>query len=476
MKTKNILLVMAFMAFVLASCQPDQQRPNVLFIVVDDLRPEQNCYGQSHIHSPNIDALAEEGLLFQNAYCNVPVCGASRASVMTGLRPTRYRFLTFQTWVDREAPDVVTLPRLFRDHGYHTVSNSKVFHHATDSRESWDEIWEPFRRHTWRDYMIGENIRKDTMKIRKQRGPAWESFEGPDSIYADGKTALKTIRDLRRLGTGDKPFFLAAGFLKPHLPFNAPQKYWDLYDPADIRLPANDTLPERLPDLITNWGELRQYDAIPLRGPVPDETARKLIHGYYACVSYTDAQIGMLLDELERLELAENTIVILWGDHGWNLAEHGLWCKHSNFDTSTRSALILKVPGKTKGARTEALAEYVDIYPTLAELCGLPLPDHLEGKSLNPLVEDPASSVNDFILTKWQSGLTIKTPGFAYTEWSTNKGIPIGSMLYDHRNDRQEIYNLAGNPAYEGITDSLRRTMNLNKGKDYDKPLSLAAE
>jgi arylsulfatase A-like enzyme len=243
-----------------------------------------------------------------------------------------------------------------------------------------------------------------------------------------------------------------------------------MYPPEEIVLPGNDTLPLGLPyHLITNWGELRAYDAIPAEGPVSDSVARKLIHGYYACVSYTDAQIGLLLDELEALDLERSTIVILWGDHGWNLDEHGLWCKHCNFNTSLRTTLMLKVPGKTKGKQTEALVEFIDIYPTLAELCNLPLPDHLEGISMVPLIADPDAHFQDFVISKWYAGLTIQTRNYAYTEWFTREDSLMGSMLYDHRSDHDENFNLAGLPEYGKLADSLRQVMQANKGKDYYK-------
>ncbi len=456
----------------LLSCQSNDlsEKPNVLFIAVDDLRPELHCYGRNHISSPHIDALAAEGLLFQQAYCNVPVCGASRASLMTGIRPAINRFVTFDTWADKDAPGIKTLPCLFREQGYHTISNGKVFHNQFDSRESWDENWRPEIRTTWRDYQSTENIAMDTLSGRDCRGPAWECVDGPDSIYFDGKIALKSVRDLQKLKAMDKPFFLAVGFLKPHLPFNATKKYWDKYDPARISLPGNDTLPLRLPyHLITNWGELRAYDAIPAEGPVSDSAARKLIHGYYACVSSTDAAIGMILDALEELELERSTIVILWGDHGWNLNEHGLWCKHCNFNTSLRTTMLLKVPGKTRGRQTDALVEFIDIYPTLAELCNLPLPDHLEGRSMVPLLEDPETPIQDFIISKWHSGLTIQTHDYAYTEWFTREDSLVGNMLYDHRSDRDENFNLAGLPEYQSLVDSLRQVMHASKGKDFDQ-------
>ena len=470
MKTLKLIVLAGLISVMLPSCQSNElpEKPNVLFIAVDDLRPELNCYGQQRIHSPNMDALAAEGLLFQQAYCNIPVCGASRASLMTGLRPTFNRFVNYYTWAEKDAPGIKTLPALFRENGYHTISNGKVFHHQTDSKESWDEIWYPEMTTTWRDYQRPENIILDTTAGRDRRGPAWECIDGPDSIYFDGKIAWKAIRDLKKLKSMGKPFFLATGFLKPHLPFNATKKYWDLYDPAGISLPENDTLPLGLPyHLITNWGELRAYDGIPAEGPVTDSVARKLIHGYYACVSSTDAAIGMVLDALEELDLERSTIVILWGDHGWNLREHGLWCKHCNFNTSLRTTLMLKVPGRTQGTETEALVEFIDIYPTLAELCNLPPPDHLEGKSMIPLIADPASDFKDFIISKWYAGLTIQTKDYAYTEWFTPGDSLMGSMLYDHQTDRDENFNLAGLPEYRSLADSISQVMHANKGKDF---------
>ena len=473
-KPANIVrrLIYILLPVSILSCQSGElpEKPNVLFIAVDDLRPELNCYGLTQIHSPNIDNLASAELLFRQAYCNIPVCGASRASLMTGLRPTFNRFINYFTWAEKDAPGIKTLPALFRENGYYTISNGKVFHNQYDSKESWNENWRPEMHTTWRDYQRPENIALDTLPGRQQRGPAWECVEGPDSIYFDGKIALKSIRDLRKLKDMGKPFFLAAGFLKPHLPFNATKKYWDLYDPSGIVLPGNDTLPLGLPyHLITNWGELRAYDGIPAEGPVSDSAARKLIHGYHACVSSTDAAIGRLLDELKALDLEQSTIVILWGDHGWNLDEHGLWCKHCNFNTSLHTTLILKVPGKTSGRQTDALVEFIDIYPTLAELCNLALPDHLEGKSMVPLVKDPDALFQDFVLSKWYDGLTIKTRDYAYTEWFNRNDSLMGRMLYDHRTDRDENFNLAIQPAYDSLTDSLSRVMHANKGKDYYK-------
>ena len=264
------------------------EKPNVLFIAVDDLRPELGCYGQSYIHSPHLDQLAQEGVLFRRAYCNIPVCGASRASLLTGARPTRNRFLGYDTWAEKDYPEAITLPQHFQNNGYHTISNGKIFHHQTDSEDSWNEIWRPSGLGSWRDYLLAENLALDTEE--GQRGPAYEKAEVADSAYFDGKIADKTIEDLKKLKAQGKPFFLATGFLKPHLPFNAPARYWDMYDRDSITLPDNYYAPKNAPKAaIHDWGELRNYHDIPKEGPLSDSMALTLIHGYYACVSYTDA-------------------------------------------------------------------------------------------------------------------------------------------------------------------------------------------
>ncbi|MDX1638910.1 MAG: sulfatase [Balneolaceae bacterium] len=437
---------------------------NVLFIAVDDLRPELNTYGASHIQSPNIDRLAASGIQFDSAYANVPVCGASRASLLTGIRPTRDRFLTYYTWAEKDAPSAVTLPEHFRNHGYYTVGRGKIFHHQVDSEDSWDENWRPpANGPTWRDYYLPENQKMDT--TGSKRGPAFESALVPDSAYSDGKMANKVIDDLRKLKDRDEPFFLAAGFLKPHLPFNVPQKYWDMYDPEQIEFPAtqfgNSGAPEQA---YHNFGELRNYGNIPPDARLPDSLARKLIHGYYAAVSYADAQVGRLLDELDRLGLRENTIIVLWGDHGWNLREHGLWCKHCNFETSLHSPLILDIPGEAEGLQIDEVVEFVDIYPGLVEAAGLPHLPQLQGESFVPLIKGNESGWDNVAVSKWHSGLTLIKDQYFYTEWSDSTEAIHARMLFDHEKDPDETNNLADDPAYEDIVQELSKQLKAERG------------
>ncbi|MDF1574069.1 MAG: sulfatase [Bacteroidales bacterium] len=444
------------------------ERPNVLFIAVDDLRPELGCYGREWIHSPHIDRLAAEGTRFDRSYCNIPVCGASRASLMTGLRPARNRFLTYLTRADEEAPGITTLPGHFRKHGYYTISNGKIFHHDDDAMDSWDEIWHPgSNSRSWRDYALPENIERDTSD--RFRGPPFERAEVSDTVYKDGKTAEKTIRDLRKLKKQEKPFFLATGFLKPHLPFNAPEKYWKMYD-GKVSLPENNHPPANAPaESLHNFGELRAYAGVPPEGPVPDEFARELIHGYYACVSYTDALIGKILEELKQLELDRSTIVILWGDHGWNLREHGLWCKHCNYETSLHTPLIVRVPGTKQVGVSSEIVEYVDIYPTLCELAGLELPGHLQGSSFRELLYDPRANSDGVAVCQWYVGITTIREHWFYTEWVNDSDSSYARMLYDHRVDPEENFNISEAPENAETIKALSQEMRRSRAPEYFK-------
>ena len=448
MKKGTLFTLLVFL--IISSLYAKEKKPNVLFIVLDDLRPELGCYGHNQVHSPNIDKLAQSGLMFTRSYCNIPVCGASRASVLSGIRPNQQRFLNFSCWQDKDVPGIVSLPMHFKNNGYYTVSKGKVYHHfSLDGKGSWSETpWYP--KGDWKGfqaYVLPESQAKTEQRANGAGviGVSFEAPEAPDHIYPDGMIAEEAIQTLRSLKESEKPFFLGVGFMKPHLPFSAPKKYWDLYDFDDIKLPDWMKKPVNAPnECMHDFHELREYVDVPDSGPMDKDFMRKLIHGYYACVSYADAQVGKVLDELERLELAENTIVILWGDHGWHLGEHGLWCKHCNFEKVLRTPIILHAPGKQSNVKTEALVEFVDIYPTLCDLAGLQKPFHLQGKSFAPLTQNPNLEWKTEIFSRWKKGETIITKTHSYTEWyNDNSSEVTARMMYDLKNDPEETLNIS---------------------------------
>lgn len=453
------------MAILLAATSLEAaDRPNALFIAVDDLRPEFTCYGVPRMVTPNLDRLAARGVRFEHAYCNIAVCGASRASIMTGLRPTPDRFTSYLTRVDEDAPDVTSLPLLFRENGYHTVSNGKVYHHRTDDARAWSEpAWRPSTSSIW--WALPENRALATGE--RSRGPAYESADVSDSEYPDHQICDKSLADMRRLASENQPFFLACGFYRPHLPFVAPKKYWDLYPAEQVTLPDNMFFPHDLPEAFAySWGELRAYHGIPQQGPVAEETARELIRGYHACVSFVDAQVGRLLDELDRLGIADNTIIVLWGDHGWQLGEHGFWCKHTNFEVATRTPLLIAGPQLEGNRVCERLVEYVDVYPTLCELAGLPQPEHLQGQSLRPLLENVDAEFKDVVITRHGGGDSIRTPDYRYMEMRAQggRGQLRGVGLFDLRIDPQENQNVAEHPDYAAVRRELQSRLDTAPG------------
>lgn len=438
---------------------PPTRQPNILFIAVDDLRPELGCYGRREIHSPHIDRLAARGMLFERAYCMVPVCGASRASLMTGIRPTPSRFLVYDTAIDHDAPHVTPLHTHFRTHAYQTVSLGKVLHVKGDAAAGWSKPeWQPALPMYATPASL-ETYRKRSQRDPRLRGPATEAADRPDERYGDAVLATQAIAELEQLARGG-PFFLGVGFLKPHLPFVAPQRFWDLYDPARIELPDHRHRPTDVPAAaLSSWGELRCYADMPGEGPLTDEQARRLIHGYRACVSFVDEQIGRLLDAVDRLGLADDTIIVLWGDHGWNLGEHGLWCKHVCYETTMRAPLIVAAPGKPGGGRARGLVEFIDIYPSLCELAGLPLPPHLEGTSFVPLLTDPDLPGRPAAAGRFGSGDTIRTDRHRFSEYTGPQGAAAGRMLFDHETDADEQVNLAERPESQDTGRRLSREL-----------------
>ncbi|MBT8044028.1 MAG: sulfatase, partial [Verrucomicrobiae bacterium] len=452
------------------SAQAKDQKLNVLFIAVDDLRPEIGAYGAAPIKTPNMDRLAASGMLFDRAYCQQAICMASRASLLSGYRPNRGEMFRCGALFEH-VPDALTINQHFLNNGYQTVGIGKIYHHHSDTKQGWSKkYYFPEGDWTGRGYvttaakkMVQEYTRNHPNSKRKGLGPAYESADVPDSAYADGVVAERAIQELNRLKA--EPFFLAVGFAKPHLPFCAPKKYWDLYDPNDIQLASNPRAPRNSPKIAwTGWGELRGYIGMPKKGPMPDQLARELIHGYYASTSYADAMIGKVLDELDRLDLTDKTVVVLWGDHGWKLGDHGMWCKHTNFELDTRVPLIVRAPGmKAAGKKTRALTELVDLYPSLVDLCGLDAPKHLQGTSFAPLLDQPRQTWKTAAFSQYPRGRARSTMGYSmrtdryrYTEWRNNQsGKVIARELYDHQTDPAENNNLAGQAKQQQLVKKL---------------------
>jgi iduronate 2-sulfatase len=454
-------------------------KPNVLFIAVDDLKPTIGSYGDRYAKTPNLDRLAARGLQFDRAYCMQAVCSPSRNAMLTGLRPQTLRIYDLGTNFRKSVPDVVTLPQHFKQQGWRTEALGKLFHVGHGNHEDPASWSVPHYQAKTVQYVRPENkaqlTREEALFENKNvgganklpRGAPFESADVPDDTYADGKLADEAINRLKAAkGRPDQPFFLALGFLKPHLPFCAPTKYWDLYDPSKLPMPAQSTPPQGAPEFAPQFGgELRQYADIPSSGPIDEAKARQLIHGYYAATSYMDAQLGRVLDALDELELANNTIVVLWGDHGWHLGDHGMWCKHTNYEQATRAPLIIAAPGKRAGDRTAILTEFVDVYPTLCDLAGIEKPSHLQGESLIALLsgnQDAKSTEGTAFQVYPRSpqgigsilGQAVRTDRWRYVEWRKPDGSAVARELYDMQNDPDETVNVADDPNHAKVVES----------------------
>ena len=442
-----------------------QEHPNVLFIMVDDLRPELNCYDNNQILSPNIDRLAENGVLFQHAYCQQAICMASRASIFSGYYANTNRIYSCLS-VKELMPDVLTINKFFSHSGYEVAGIGKLYHHAADHVEQFGNSWSETQKQAkgktkGRGYITQDAIAGLTPE---GRGPAWEIADVDDNEYRDGYYADWAVNKLKELKERQKPFFLGVGFHKPHLPFNAPRKYWDLYPPEQIELASNPFYPENGSYYGKhNFGELRNYTNIPKGDTIlTEETQKTLIRAYHACVSYIDAQLGKILDALEANDLTQNTVVVLLGDHGWKLGEHGMWCKHTDFELDTRIPLIINAPKFKRNVKTKAFAEYVDLFPTLVDLCGFEIPSQLQGKSLVPVLKDPSANVKEQAFSVWPSyraprndpekailGFSVRTQKFRYTEWiQIHTGELLDRELYDHELDPMENKNEIDNENY----------------------------
>jgi iduronate 2-sulfatase len=483
-----------------------KKRPNILFIAVDDLRPELGCYGNREIQSPHFDSFAQEGMVFTRAYCQAAACAPSRASLMTGLRPDSTRVWSLGEEFRKTIPDVVTMPQYFHRFGYYTVSLGKIFHNHMPDRMSFDEpdlrpaeyMTPELIDRDPESFYYDEELKKELAEVREERirknpnayaggwayGRSWEASDVPDNAFYDGAQTDLALETLARIKDKRKPFYMALGYYRPHLPFVAPKKYWDLYDRSGLLLATNPYLPENAPVMAADSSyELKAcYDLTFVRHPseysLPEETARLLKHGYYASVSYVDACFGKLMSGLANLGLAENTIVIVWGDHGWKLGEHNGWCKQTNYNIDTRVPLIIRWPrSRLKGGRSDRLVELVDLHPTLCDLAGIDIPSGMEGASFKPLFSNPDREWKSAVFSQYHRrpnvspdkqrymGYSMVTERYHYVEWRhwDNDRKLAGEVaaveLYDNQADPDENRNIAGFPENAGIVAELAQKL-----------------
>jgi arylsulfatase A-like enzyme len=497
-----------------------ESRPNILFIAVDDLKPVLGCYGDKMVKTPNIDRLAKRGTVFLRNYCQQAVCGPTRASLMTGMRPDYTRVWDLKTKMRDVNPGILSLPQHFVSQGYSTQGIGKIydsrcvdddldqpswsvpFHKRSDKYYSAatgkpeGQYQDPVTRALFRKF-IAEGIAKGLKgkELNDYAGnlikPSVECADVPDNAYVDGANARHARDILAGLADERKPFFLAVGFLKPHLPFVAPKKYWDMYKREEMPMARFQQKAKNGPEIgYHTAGELLAYTDIPplatfsdqkVGMDLPESKQKELIHGYYAATSYTDAQVGILLDALDSLGLSQNTIVVLWGDHGWHLGDHNLWCKHTNFEQATHAPLLISAPG-IKSSMTKSPSEFIDIFPTLCELTGTEIPEHLDGISLVPMMKNPRASVKEFSVSQyprpanklenarlgWSDGeymgYSIRTTQYRYTLWMKNsfrssknfsRELVVASELYDYSMDPDETVNIVQEEKYKNLAREL---------------------
>jgi arylsulfatase A-like enzyme len=482
------------------------ERPNVLFVIVDDLRPELGCYGNPEIKTPHFDTFAGDAMVFKRAYCQNAACAPSRASVMLGMRPESTGVLNLSGKFREINPQAVTLPQHFHKFGYHTVSLGKIFHNHMPDRISFDEPdLRPAEYATPemidRDpesFYYDETLKKELAEVRARRleknpnayaggwayGRSTECSEAPDNAFYDGAQTELALETLGRLKKKNQPFFLALGYYRPHLPFVAPKKYWDLYDRDELSLAKNPYLPQDSPPMAMNSAyELTacydlEYVQHPAVSQLSEETARLLKHGYYASVSYVDACFGKLMAGLRELGLDRNTVVVVWGDHGWKLGEHGSWCKQTNYNIDTRVPLFIYDPRTPDNPHEcRSLVELVDLFPTLCDLAGIDIPDSMEGVSLKPLLQEPGQEIKSAVFSHYHQrsrntldgqhymGYSMVTRKYHYVEWySWDEGKKarierVARELYDNENDPDENVNTAELPENAGIVRELSKKL-----------------
>lgn len=447
-----VILVVGSLAAEPGGRSTKKQKFNVLFIAVDDLNNDLGCYGNAFVKSPNIDRLAQRGVKFDRAYNQFPLCSPSRSSLLTGLRPDVTRIYELRTHFRQILPDVVTLPQLFKNNHYFSARVGKIFHYGVpgqigtnglDDAPSWDQVVNPKGRDKAEESLV---INK-TPKRGLGSALAWHIAEGTDDEQTDGMVANEAIRLMEQ--KKDEPFFLAVGFFRPHTPYIAPKKYFDLYPAAQVPLPK---------EIPNDWDDIPEVALFtkPAHWGLSEADRRDALRAYYASITFMDAQVGKLLDALDRLKLSDNTIIVLWSDHGYNVGQHGQWMKMSLFENSARVPLLISVPGGVKGKSSGRTVELLDLYPTLAELCGLQAPVNLQGKSLVALLNNPKArwdkpAYSQVSLNK-SLGRSVRTERWRYTEWDEGRA---GIELYDHKNDPNEFTNLSKRSEYKKTVSEL---------------------
>ena len=456
-----IFLILSFSSF------SQEKKQNILFIGVDDLRPLINSYGHKQMITPNIDKLAKDGIQFNQAYVNIAVCGASRASILTGIRGSFTRFDSYTSRADKDAPEATTLAQIFKENGYRTASIGKISHFADDSKSDWDDFYS-FRNGSDYKNPISLKRQKEIKKIRpdgKYAGPPFEYSSASDDEYNDGKLTNVAINQLKKYKESNEPFFLAVGYILPHLPFIQPKKYGDLYDYDDLIFTEQRTQPVNAPErsIAHDWTELRNwYIDIPESGPVSFKMEENLIKSYYATITYLDTLIGKLLNSLEELGLKDNTTIVFWSDHGFFLGEHGMWCKHHTFNEAIHVPLIISSPKMKKGYKSDAMIEYVDLYPTICEIAGITPPNYIHGESFVSVLKNPEKEHKTEIYSRYQTLEVVQDKKFSYHEvLQHNTGKILYNMLFDMENDKKQYFNISNNSEYLEIVNSYSKKLKL---------------